>query len=185
MTIDELRNANTGDSTVYRRINGIHSCFTVGREYTIESTPLGAMVHDDNSIGRFLYDNDLYKHFGELLMPGPSPSSKSGRDFDTGAYRDTEEGKLDFEGFLSPVVLQAYAEYMNKNRLQSNNVLRDSDNWQKGIPIPVYMKSMWRHFFDVWCNHRGVPAKDKLKESLCALLFNVMGMLHEIIKEEK
>ena len=32
------------------------------------------------------------------------------RTFATGATRDTEVEKLDYEGFLSPVVLKAYAE---------------------------------------------------------------------------
>ena len=39
------------------------------------------------------------------------------RTFETGATRDTELGKLDYEGFLSPTVLKAYAEYLNKHRV--------------------------------------------------------------------
>lgn len=102
------------------------------------------------------------------------------REFETGATRDSDENKWDFEGFLSPHVLEAYAAYMHKNRLQADGKLRDSDNWQKGIPIDAYMKSMWRHFFAVWKGHRTGALQD---EELCALLFNVMGMLHERIKE--
>lgn len=101
------------------------------------------------------------------------------REFETGATRDSDENKWDFEGFLSPHVLEAYAAYMHKNRLQADGKLRDSDNWQKGIPIDAYMKSMWRHFFAVWKGHRTGTLQD---EELCALLFNVMGMLHERIK---
>ena len=101
------------------------------------------------------------------------------RQFSTGATRDTAEDKLDYEGFLSPVVLRAYAEYMHKNRVQSDGSLRDSDNWQKGMPLSVYMKSMWRHFMDVWTAHR--KGNDPV-EPLCALLFNVMGYLHEVRK---
>jgi hypothetical protein len=96
------------------------------------------------------------------------------RYFDTGATRDTDEGKLDYEGFLSPLVLKRFAEYMHKCRKQTDGKLRDSDNWRKGIPRAVYMKSMWRHFFSVWNAHRS--GKD-CQEELCALLFNVMGML--------
>ncbi len=110
--------------------------------------------------------------------PKPNPLLKI-RQFDTGATRDTDEGKLDFEGFLSPIVLERYAEYMHKHRLQSDGNLRDSDNWQKGIPINQYMKSMWRHFFAVWKSHR---QGNIIEEDLCALLFNVMGILHEILK---
>ena len=108
----------------------------------------------------------------------------SGRNFETGAYRDTDEGKYDYEGFLSPLVLERYAEYMNKHRLQSDGRMRDSDNWQAGIPKKEYMKSGWRHFFDWWKAHRKHPTKDKMEDILCALMFNVMGYLHEHIKED-
>lgn len=105
------------------------------------------------------------------------------RTFDTGANRNSDEGKLDFEGFLSPSVLEAYAKYMHKNRHLEDGTLRDSDNWQKGIPKDAYMKSMWRHFFDVWKDHRGQPTKEDEITNLCALLFNVSGMLHEKLKD--
>ncbi len=107
------------------------------------------------------------------------------RIFDTGATRDTNEGKYDYEGFLSPLVLERYAEYMNKHRKQSDGKLRDSDNWQKGIPKKEYMKSGFRHFFDWWKEHRGVVTKDGLIEALCALMFNTMGYLHELLKEKE
>lgn len=105
------------------------------------------------------------------------------RKFNTGATRDTATNKLDFEGFLSPLVLRRFAEYMHKNRLQTDGSLRDSDNWQKGIPKDAYMKSMWRHFFAVWEDYRGIG--DNYEEDLCALLFNVQGLLHELLKEKK
>lgn len=99
------------------------------------------------------------------------------RKFQTGATRDSEAGKLDFEGFLSPLVLERYAVYMNENRTTDYGY-RGSDNWQLGIPQAVYIKSMWRHFFAVWKTWREWDNND-LEEQLCALLFNVMGMLHE------
>lgn len=104
------------------------------------------------------------------------------RTFDTGATRDSDDGKLDYEGFLSPLVLQRYAEYMNQHRKQADGKLRDSDNWQKGIPIKQYLKSLWRHFTDVWMLVRGYRVSVTLEDALCACLFNVMGMLHEIVK---
>lgn len=105
------------------------------------------------------------------------------RTFETGATRDTDQGKLDYEAFFSPLVLKRYAEYMHAHRKQSDGTMRDGDNWQKGIPIPQYMKSMWRHFFDVWSMHREFKnAMPQQEENLVATLFNVMGMLHEILK---
>jgi hypothetical protein len=103
------------------------------------------------------------------------------RHFDSGATRDTDEGKYDYEGFLSPLVLQAFAAYMHRNRLQADGKLRDSDNWQKGIPRDAYMKSMFRHFMDVWMAHRGYGGD--VEEALCALMFNVHGLLFECLKD--
>jgi len=106
------------------------------------------------------------------------------RKFPSGATRDMADNKPDYEGFLSPLVIKAYGEYMNKHRKQSDGKLRDSDNWQKGIPKDVYMKSMWRHFMDLWLEHRGYKSRDGLKEALNGLLFNVMGYYFELEKEK-
>jgi len=50
------------------------------------------------------------------------------RTFKTGATRNDDTGKLDFEGFLSPIALEKFAEYMHKNRIQADGNVRDSDN---------------------------------------------------------
>ena len=105
------------------------------------------------------------------------------RKFKTGATRDEEKDKLDYEGFLSPIVLERYAQYMHKHRYQADGKLRDSDNWQKGIPKDVYMKSLWRHFMDLWTEHRGGKSRDGIEDALCGILFNVMGYLYEHLKE--
>ena len=110
--------------------------------------------------------------------------SKPIRQFETGATRDSDKDKFDYEGFLSPIVLQAYGEYMHKHRLQPDGKLRDSDNWQKGMPKSEYMKSTFRHFMDVWLEHRGYKSRDGIKDALCGLIFNSMGYLFEILKEE-
>ena len=107
------------------------------------------------------------------------------RDFATGATRNSDEGKYDYEGFLSPLVLERYGEYMNKHRKQADGKLRDSDNWQKGIPLPAYMKSGFRHFFDWWKEHRGIPTQEGIEEALMALLFNVIGYAHEYLKAKR
>jgi hypothetical protein len=110
------------------------------------------------------------------------------RTFDTGATRSSEDGKIDPEGFLSPLVLVRYSEYMQKHRTQPDGSVRASDNWQKGIPLSAYMKSMWRHFLDVWLMHRGhgpvhsEPDYD-MQEALCALIFNASGYLDTILKD--
>lgn len=121
---------------------------------------------------------EFYKQL-ELNTP---EEHKSMREFETGATRNLSDDKLDFNGFLSPLALEEFAKYMHKNRIQADGKMRDSDNWQKGIPTDAYMSSMWRHFFDTWKSHRGLETPEDQISNLCGLLFNVQGMLHELLK---
>lgn len=117
----------------------------------------------------------------EVEEPRPAPAI---RIFSSGATRDLDEGKLDYEGFLSPLVLQRYAQYMHKHRVQTDGSLRTADNWTKGMPRRQYMKSLWRHFMDVWMWFKGVDADHSqvyAEEALCATMFNTMGLLHEVL----
>ena len=112
------------------------------------------------------------------------------RQFDSGATRSNEDRRIDPEGFLSPQVLVRYAEYMNKHRVQPNGEIRESDNWQKGIPVDSYMKSAWRHFLHLWLRHRNCVVEDacacdNIEEDLCALMFNIQGYLFEILNQRK
>lgn len=119
----------------------------------------------------------------------PEPANEKMRDFDSGATRSNDPDRLDYEGFISPIVLRRYAQYLHKHRIQADGKLRDSDNWQKGIPIVVYMKSKCRHFIHTWVQHRcvlnGCGNVDEIEESLCAELFNTMGYLFELLKDKK
>ena len=123
--------------------------------------------------------NGPVSHLGNSGLADQS----TGRYFATGAYRDTDAGKNDYEGYLSPLVIEAFGDYMTRHRLQSDGHLRDSDNWQQGIPREQYMKSLWRHFLDLWKEHRGYPSRDGIDEAICGLLFNAMGYYHELLKE--
>jgi hypothetical protein len=105
------------------------------------------------------------------------------RNFQGGATRNLDGEQYDYEGFLSPLALKAFGEYMHRHRLQADGSLRDSDNWQKGIPLDSYIKSGWRHFMDWWGEHRKAGSRHGMEEALCGLLFNVMGYLHEYKKK--
>lgn len=115
---------------------------------------------------------------------------KVGRYFESGAYRDVDENKNDFEGFLCPLVMGEFGKYMTKNRKQSDGNIRDSDNWQKGIPKSQYIKSLFRHFHQLWLLHRGYKSKDEkgnlvtIKDACCGIMFNIQGYLHELLKED-
>ena len=107
------------------------------------------------------------------------------RKFKTGATRDTDIGKNDYEGFIDPLVIKRFGDYMSKHRIQADGKLRDSDNWKKGIPKDAYIKSAWRHFLDWWMEHRGYKSREGIEDALCALMFNVMGYLYEILKNKE
>lgn len=122
---------------------------------------------------------------GKIVDETPNVADGT-RVFKTGATRDVDDSKLDYEGFLSPFVLERYAQYMHKCRLRNvppGESMRASDNWQKGIPIPAYMKSLIRHVIDLWKHYDLTNHVDE--EMATAVMFNIMGMLHETLKMKR
>jgi len=105
------------------------------------------------------------------------------RNFKSGAKRDTDVGKPDYEGYLNPLVLERFGQYMLKHQVQADGAIRDSDNWQRGIPQDVYMKSGFRHFMDWWKSHR--TGSGDCQEALCALIFNAMGYLLALVEHKE
>lgn len=112
------------------------------------------------------------------------------RQFETGATRSADTGKPDYEGYLSPLVIEAFGKYMTKHRHLPDGSLRASDNWQRGIPRDAYIKSLFRHFMDLHRIHRMGHANDHegkrvtIEDTLAALLFNVQGYFHEYLKAQ-
>ncbi len=45
----------------------------------------------------------------------------------------------------------------------------------------VWIKSLFRHFMDLWMLHRKHEslAREGLEDALCAIMFNAMGYMHE------
>ena len=111
------------------------------------------------------------------------------RTFDTGATRDTATGKFEYAGYLSPYFINEFARYMNKHQQMPDGTRRACDNWQKGMPLDVYVQSAFRHFFDFWSISRGIEVIDEkgkpveLSEAVMGLVFNLQGYWHEVAKE--
>jgi hypothetical protein len=141
------------------------------------------------------FKNEHDMNAGRARGSDLQPQTEAGvRTFGTGAQRDLDANKLDFEGFLSPLVLKRYAEHMHKARRMPDGTMRASDNWQLGIPQEAYMKSLFRHFFDTWSTYRGIEVTEvvrgetivkDMETELCAILFNTSGLLHEILKAKR
>lgn len=127
----------------------------------------------------------------------PPASGEAVQKFDTGATRSADVGKLDYEGFMSFPAIEEFGEYMNRHRIQPDGSVRDSDNWQRGIPISSYVKSLVRHALELWGLHRGhvsarlrreYPLADIVflkRETACACWFNVQGFLHETLRQDR
>ena len=108
------------------------------------------------------------------------PNPQTARKFATGATRSDDSTKPNYIGYLSPLVIKRFGQYMWDHQYGGQ---RAADNWKKGITKQAYIESMFRHFVDIWDVHDagGTPSE----ESLCALLFNVQGFLHEQLREQK
>ena len=117
-----------------------------------------------------------------------TPTNASVRTFETGANRDLDNDKLDFEGFLSPIVIEEYGKYMHKNRRLKDGSIRDSDNWQNHFGKDHYtvcVKSLWRHFHDLWMEHRGFKSREGVSDALMGIIFNVMAYADKYYKDKK
>ena len=104
------------------------------------------------------------------------------RTFESGADRDDDADKIDPEGALSPLVLEAFANYMHKHRTRRDGSTRTADNWQRGMGADVFAKSLWRHFLSWWRAHRE-GAFDE--EAAMGMFFNLQGYIHEGLKAQK
>ncbi|WP_334381391.1 MULTISPECIES: hypothetical protein [unclassified Bradyrhizobium] len=104
--------------------------------------------------------------------------------FNSGAFRDADIDKIDFEGHLSPLAEEVAARYMHEHRILPDGSWRASNNWKKGISLDSYIKSLARHFQDLRRLHCGMPSRDgdDIFAAVGAIQFNINGYAHEIEK---
>ena len=125
-----------------------------------------------------------YRDFHEKMNNNPV------RKFDSGATRDTSEGKLEYARFMSPIVLKRFSEYMDLHRKQTDGNLREPDNWQKLFGDKhedVCMDSLYRHLMDVWLINKGFKseAREDIESALCAILFNAQAWLFKVLMDKQ
>lgn len=109
------------------------------------------------------------------------------RTFDSGATRDTADGKPCYARFQSPLVVHRFGQYMLAHQQQPDGTMRAPDNWKRGIPLDAYFDSLDRHFHDLWLHHmgHGELARHGLEETLCAIRFNNDGYLDAVLRETR
>lgn len=123
----------------------------------------------------------------DLVSPGADVRGEAeqalSRVFESGANRDDDARKHDYEGYLSIAALRLYGRYMHAH---GHDGARASDNWQQGFPVEVLVKSLLRHTFDVWEMKRLGAAVDfdgqpvTWESAVCGVIFNAMALLHEV-----
>lgn len=148
----------------------------------------------------FAHKERMASNFEENIKLDPGPRSIGGaliQQFPTGATRSSDAGKTQYAGYWSPQVMEEFGEYMTRHRVQPDGGLREPDNWKKGIPIASYIDSLYRHTLELLGLRVGYiskrmrrehPGKDinfLTRETACAILFNIQGFLHEILKKEE
>lgn len=77
------------------------------------------------------------------------------RKLESGAVRDTDNGKLEYYGFMHPLNDHSFAKFMHKNRFMADGSMRDSNNWWAGFGLDVCMQSLARHMEDLKLIHAG------------------------------
>ena len=151
-----------------------------------ELLPKEALVSSDDKDGRCKCCDSRSLEMPDVINGVPQTDDGTMRTFESGATRDTNDGKLNFAGFLSLPALTQYAKYMSMNRLQSDGGIRDADNWKAGFPIESYVESAFRHYLDWLKYHQSDNRTPEMNNegiaAVCGLIFNAMGFLHEWLK---
>jgi hypothetical protein len=109
---------------------------------------------------------------------------------ESGAIRNSDVGKINYQGALSPLILEAYGKYIEKHSLLPDGTRRNNKNWQKLFGTPeehrqVCIESAWRHFIDVLMEHDGYDSRDGIDEALGGLMFNVQAYWFSLLIERK
>jgi len=87
------------------------------------------------------------------------------RKFDSGAQRDVAVGKGRYD-LVSPIMIERLAKLLERGAVKY-----DDRNWEKGMPLSVYMDSGMRHLYKYL---EGYTDEDHL----IAAIWNLQALLH-------
>ena len=96
------------------------------------------------------------------------------RKFESGAQRDVATGKGRYD-LISPIMIDRLAKLLERGAVKYND-----RNWEKGMPLSVYMDSGMRHLYKFLEGHRD-------EDHLIAAIWNFQALLHieEMVKRGK
>lgn len=91
--------------------------------------------------------------------------SKKRRKFSTGSKRDVNEDKGRYD-LVSPIMIERLAKLLQRGAQKY-----DERNWEKGMPLSVYMDSGMRHMYKFLEGHKD-------EDHLVAAIWNFQALLH-------
>lgn len=100
--------------------------------------------------------------------------------FETGAIRDSQDGKEDYIETISWTAFKRYAQYMTGKKKKYG-----SGNFKKGIPVENYEQSLMRHVQKYLENKYEGGIIEKEEDHLSAMVFNIFGIMHEEGRTQK
>lgn len=92
-------------------------------------------------------------------------SSGKKQEFDTGAHRDSQDGKGRYD-LLSPVAIERLARWYEQGAKKYG-----ARNWEQGMPVTRCWDSAVRHLFKHMGGHRD-------EDHLAAALWNICAIIH-------
>ena len=102
------------------------------------------------------------------------------RKFESGAIRDDDSQKEDYIETISWTAFKRYSQYMTWKKSKYG-----SWNFKKGIPIESYEQSLVRHLQKYLENKYEDWYIEKDEDHLSAMIFNLLGIMHEEWREQK
>jgi hypothetical protein len=100
--------------------------------------------------------------------------------FESGAIRDSGEGKESYIETISWTAFRRYSQYMT-----SKKKVYGQGNFKKGIPIESYEESFNRHLVKYLINKYEDGNLEKDQDHLAAMVFNIFGIMHEEERDKK